>query len=267
MNDRTTPMERLLDICDRLRDEGGCPWDRKQTRESLRPFVLEEAYEVVEAIDEGDAAHLREELGDLLFQVVFHARIGREQGDFDFDAVADGITEKLIRRHPHVFGEGDRASDAEDAYKRWEQIKAEERKDANDGQPRSAIAGVPSALPALLKAQRTQEKAARVGFDWRSIEGVWEKLDEELGELREAAESGDRAHIDHELGDLLFSVVNLARFLETSAEDTLREATARFGKRFVKVEAQATDLDRALSDMTLEELEELWRKAKAQTDA
>ena len=264
-------IDRLLQVCDRLRDPGGCPWDAEQTRESLRQFAIEEAFEVVEAIDEGSPAALREELGDLLFQVVFHAKIGKERGEFDFDDVAAGIADKLIRRHPHVFEQGDRATDAADAYKRWERIKAEERREearragvdeSELAAHASALRGIPEAMPALLRAQRTQDKAARTGFDWPSADPVWAKVDEELGELRDASASGDATRVEEELGDLLFSVVNLGRHLGLVAEDALRAAVARFTGRFQTMERAASADGKAFDTLSLEEMDALWERAK-----
>src|SRR5207248_3311753 len=206
---------RLLGIMDRLRDPGGCPWDREQTLRSLTPYLLEEAHEVIEAIEAGDAIHHREELGDLLFQVVFQSRIAREEGKFDFAAVCDTIAEKLTRRHPHVFGDVS-VSGSREVVKNWERIKADERKAKGEG-PRSAIGGVPTGLPALIRAERVTEKAAAVGFDWPDVKGVLAKVREELSELEEAmsrASDGgalEQQHVEHELGDLLFALANLGR--------------------------------------------------------
>src|SRR5437016_7951804 len=197
----TEAIGRLLGIMDKLRDPGGCPWDREQTLRTLTPYLLEEAHEVIEAIEAGDAAHHREELGDLLFQVVFQARIAREEGKFDFADVCDGISDKLTRRHPHVFGDVS-VSGSREVVRNWERIKADERKEK--GQERSAIGGVPVSLPALVRAERLTEKAGAVGFDWPDAESVMSKVREELDELSEALDSGDRAQIEHELGDLLF---------------------------------------------------------------
>ncbi len=248
--------ERLVGLMARLRGEGGCPWDRAQNLETLRPYLIEEAYEVLEAVESGDVAHHREELGDLLLQVVFHAEIRRQEGEFDAADVAHGIADKLVRRHPHVFA-AERADDATDALARWEEIKSKEKAG------RSVIAGVPRELPALLRAQRVQEKAANVGFDWSDLDGPIAKLDEELGELRAAIAEKARAGIEHELGDLLFSLVNVARHLEVTAEDALRASIERFSRRFGHVESRAKDAGRALSETSLEEMESYWEEAKA----
>jgi tetrapyrrole methylase family protein/MazG family protein len=241
---------------DRLRGEGGCPWDRVQTQSSLRAYLLEEAYELLEVLDEEDDAKVREELGDLLLQVVFHARIAEEYPNgarYDLGDVASGIADKLVRRHPHVFETGQSLSSPEQVQVAWAEHKRREGR-------KSVLDGVPRALPALLRAQRIQTKAATVGFDWPSTDGPLAKLDEELAELRVEVEAGDHARIGEELGDLLFSLVNLARHLDVEAEHVLREAGARFEQRFRHVETQGGDL-KALS---LEELEALWQAAKRQ---
>ncbi len=196
-------MRRLLEIMDKLRDPGGCPWDREQTMRSLTPYLLEEAHEVIEAIEAGDVAHHKEELGDLLFQVVFQARIAREEGKFDFADVCDAIAEKLTRRHPHVFGDVE-VSGSREVVKNWERIKADERKQKGQ-EPRSAIGGVPVSLPALVRAERLTEKAGAVGFDWPDARSVLAKVREELAELEQAMEAGTPAQVEHELGDLLFA--------------------------------------------------------------
>src|SRR4051812_20024431 len=208
---------RLLAIMDKLRDPGGCPWDRAQTLRSLTPYLLEAAHEGIEAIEAVEASHHREELGDLLFQVVFQSRIAREEGKFDFAAVCDSIAEKLTRRHPHVFGDVS-VSGSREVVKNWERIKADERKAKGEG-PRSAIGGVPVGLPALVRAERITEKAAAVGFDWPDAEGVLAKVREELSELTEAMGGGRQDEVEHELGDLLFALANLGRFVKVHPEE------------------------------------------------
>ncbi|MBK8013312.1 MAG: nucleoside triphosphate pyrophosphohydrolase [Deltaproteobacteria bacterium] len=262
--------ERLVGVMARLRAPGGCPWDRAQDLRSLRPYVIEEAYEVVDAVNSGDVEDHREELGDLLLQVVFQAEIRREQNDFDAADVAHGIADKLVRRHPHVFGE-DRAADSGEALKRWEAVKAKEKEAKNrkagqgaSGAPRSALAGVPSELPSLLRAQRVSEKASGVGFDWKDVGGPLAKVDEELGELKAAIVSNERASIEHELGDVLFSLVNVARFLDLSAEDALRETTMRFSRRFEWVEAALRARGSSVHEASFEELDAAWNEAKKQ---
>jgi MazG family protein len=252
---------RLLALMARLRAPGGCPWDRKQTHESLRPYLLEETHEVLEAIDLGDDDDLQEELGDLLLQVVFHAELAREDGRWSMAEVAAGITDKLHFRHPHVFGGAD-AADAEAALSRWEQRKAEEK--AAKGKARkSVLEGVPKAAPALMRAERLTDKAASVGFDWPEQGGARAKVTEELDELDEAIASGDRAAIEHELGDLLFSVVNLARWLKVHPEDALRGTIERFTRRFGHVEETLAAGGQAPADVDLARLDALWDEAKA----
>ena len=262
--DGATGTQRLLDVVARLRGEGGCPWDRKQTLESLKPYLVEESYELLDAIDTGDVPHHREELGDVLLQVALQSQIRTEEGHFTFDEVAHEITEKLIRRHPHVFADAV-AEDEAAVIKRWEEIKAGERRDKGAGEA-SIIDGVPRCLPALQRAQRTQERAARVGFDWGTSGPVFDKVEEELEELREALASGDATHQAEELGDLLFSVVNLVRFLDTdkTAEEALRHAVDKFAGRFRKVERAVAESDRNMADCSLAELDAEWDHVKAE---
>jgi uncharacterized protein YabN with tetrapyrrole methylase and pyrophosphatase domain len=229
----------LLSLMARLRAEGGCPWDREQTRTSLRPYVIEEAYEVVQAIDEGSRDHLVEELGDLLFQVVFHTQLGAEAGEFTMDDVVDRVCDKMTRRHPHVFGE-------------------------EAGPTSSALDGVPASLPALLRAQRLQTKAARVGFDWTGWRDAWNKVEEEVGEVQEALTGGDDARVADELGDLLFSIVNVARLRGMDAEDCLRRASEKFTRRFGKVETEMKAGGRMVTEATAADLDRAWEAVKAQ---
>ncbi|MCS6303799.1 MAG: nucleoside triphosphate pyrophosphohydrolase [Nitrospira sp.] len=279
MSERFT---KLVDLMVALRAQNGCPWDRKQTHESLKPYLLEEAYEVIETIDLRDEQKLREELGDVLLQVLFHSQIAAEAGSFTVEDVIETLATKLIRRHPHVFRTGDQAgqaSNSEQVLAQWEDIKRAEREAA--GNTQSALDGVPKTLPALLRAYQIQARAARVGFDWpqsdAGLEQVLAKVTEEIGELREALilnqarmepESNNRhdarEEIENELGDLLFSLVNLARFLKANPEDALRRATNRFIDRFHLVEAQALEKGRLLTEMTLPEMDELWDEAKRQ---
>jgi MazG family protein len=254
-----TLFESLLVIMSRLRSDTGCPWDREQTRESLKPYLIEEAYEVLDAIDESGVDHLVEELGDLLFQVVFHCQLARERGEFTVADVLQRLCEKMVRRHPHVFGDS-AVADAREALSQWERIKSAEV--PTGGKPRSALDGVPSTLPALLRAQRLQVKAARLGFDWPTWEGAWAKVREETGEMEAALAAGDRSHIQDELGDLLFSVVNLARLLDIDAEDTLRRAGAKFTRRFKEVEAEMVAVGTTVREASPEELDRAWEAAK-----
>lgn len=275
----------LVHLMARLRAPDGCPWDRKQTHESLKPYLVEEAYEVLEAIDHGDAAGLREELGDLILQVLFHAQIGAEAGVFTIDDVLRQLADKLVRRHPHVFAKGNGNGDpgnAEEVVTRWEEIKRNERKQQAGGAaaPDSVLSGVPKTLPALLRAYQVQARASRVGFDWpHSREGrgqVIAKIEEEVRELREALESlpaeqaaapaaGTRplqAEVEAEFGDLLFALVNLGRFVKVNPEEALRLATNRFTERFQYVEREAARRGRPLEEMTLAEMDALWEEAK-----
>ncbi|MCQ2390105.1 MAG: nucleoside triphosphate pyrophosphohydrolase [Kiritimatiellae bacterium] len=259
-----TGIERLHEIMVRLRDpEKGCPWDRVQTLETLKPCVLEETYELLAAMGrpEDQANHV-EELGDVLLQVMFQSVMAEQEGRFTFDDVANAIADKLVRRHPHVFGDVV-AKDPATVLKNWEQIKQQEHKKETR---HSALDGVPATLPALLKAQRTQEKAARVGFDWKDAAGPLAKIREELAELEEAvAASKDTSldeHVKEELGDLLFSVTNLARHLKADSESALEGTTAKFARRFRVVEAAAKTQGRDLKSMTLAEMEALWNEAK-----
>jgi nucleoside triphosphate diphosphatase len=243
----TTSLSDLVEIMRRLRDpEAGCEWDQAQSFETIAPYTIEEAYEVADAIERGDMAALRDELGDLQLQVVYHARMAEEIGAFDLDDVMASICAKMIRRHPHIFGEEARSPG-------WEALKAAERHEAED---KSALAGVALALPALKRAEKLQRRAARIGFDWPDAGGPRAKIDEELAEIEEASTEAERVA---ELGDLLFSVVNYARHLDIDPEAALREASARFEQRFRKVEEIA---DKPLKDMNIEALEELWQKAK-----
>jgi len=252
--------ESLLEVMDRLRGEGGCPWDREQTRESLKPYLIEEAYEAVEALEESPQEAMVEELGDVLFQIVFHARIGRERGEFTMADILQQVTRKMVRRHPHVFGDRTVRSSKE-ALVQWEAIKRSET--AGDGPPRSVLDGVPRGLPALLRAQRIQAKAARVGFDWQSAEAAWTKAREEIRELDDALGQGDRARIGEELGDLFFSLVNVARLLDMDAEDCLQQAAQKFRRRFTLMEADITASGARFSDTPLEALDDAWEAVKA----
>lgn len=251
--------ESLLGIMDRLRGEGGCPWDREQTRDSLKSYLLEEAYEAVEALAEGQQEAMVEELGDLLFQIVFHVQIGRERGEFTMADLLQRLTRKMVRRHPHVFGDRTVRSSKE-ALAQWESIKQSET--TRDGKTRSVLDGVPRSLPALLRAQRTQVKAARVGFDWNSAETAWTKVREEIQEVDEALGQGDRARIQEELGDLLFSLVNVARLLDVDAEDCLQQAVQKFRRRFTEMETEITAGGTRLSDAPLEVLDCAWEAVK-----
>lgn len=248
----TARFEDLVEIVKILRKE--CPWDRKQTHESIKDNLIEEAYEAVEAIDQQNFDELKKELGDLLLHVVFHSRMATETNTFSIEEVIYSIQEKLIRRHPHVFGE-EVAEDEQQVAENWENIKLKEGK-------QSVLDGIPNHLPALIKAQRMQEKASNVGFDWPETEQVWEKLEEELQELRESMESGNQQERRDEFGDFLFSLVNIGRFLDLNAEDSLRLTNRKFDSRFKYIEEQVTKSDKKLSDLSLEQMEEYWQQAK-----
>lgn len=254
---------RLLEIMARLRDpEGGCPWDLEQSFASLAPYTLEEAYEVVDAIERRDFEDLRDELGDLLLQVVFHARLAEESKLFDFESVARAIGDKLVRRHPHVF-EGREFGDDRERLRYWESSKVDERRARRPEEDRGGILdGVAPSLPALMQAQKLQERASRHGFDWPDAEPVFQKLMEELDELDEARTSGDGAKIREELGDLLFVLVNLARHLDVDAETALKASNRKFERRFRYIEQRLHAQGRALSEVPLEALDALWDEAK-----
>jgi len=248
--------QRLVHIMAQLRGEDGCPWDREQTHRSLRQYLLEEAFEVLEAIDDNNVSELPKELGDLLLQIVFHAQIATEDGRFSIDDVIEGITNKLINRHPNVFGDVN-IETAEEQSINWEKMKRKEGK-------KSVIDGVPRALSALLRATRIQQKAATVGFDWPNEKPVWDKIDEEIQEFKQACQQADSARMEEEFGDVLFSLVNLARFLNINGEDALRQTTEKFIRRFQKLEADVEAQEKNMHDMSLEELDAIWNKVKRQ---
>ncbi len=258
-------IERLAEVMRRLRGEGGCPWDREQDLRSLRPYLLEEAFEVLDEMDRvaygGPWQPLCEELGDLLFQIVFHAQLASEQQAFTLAEVAQSIADKLERRHPHVFGDA-KVSTSEQVLDNWAKLKADEKK-RKTGSEGSVLDGVPTAAPALMRAERLTEKASRVGFDWPDVKSVRAKLDEELGELDEAITKNDRDALEHEVGDVLLALVNLARFLRTPPEDALRQAINRFVSRFHQVEAGLRAEQVPFGQATLEQMEAHWQKAKA----
>lgn len=256
------PLDPLVDVMARLRGPDGCPWDREQDHLSLRPFMIEEAYEAVDAIESGDADRLVEELGDVLLQVVFHSRLGEEAGRFTIDDVIRTVTDKMIRRHPHVFGDAV-ATDSATVLRNWEAIKKSEAPGGDEGAP-SLLDGTPRHLPALLEAEQVQARAARVGFEWPDVAGALAKVQEEWQEVEEARKSGDSRRLHEEWGDLLFALVNVARYLNINSELALRETTARFRRRFAHVEAGARAQGRPLASLTLEEMDALWDEAKGQ---
>lgn len=257
------PIDRLLAVMARLRDsEVGCPWDLAQNFESVAPYTIEEAYEVADAIERRDMQGLEDELGDLLLQVVFHARMAEEIGAFDFDSVAEAIVAKMLRRHPHVFGSVNATTQAA-VNDNWEQIKAAERAAKTpDNGPASVLDGVARALPALARAEKLQRRASRVGFDWGAPEPILDKIAEEIGELGAELATADKARITDELGDVLFAVVNLARHLEIDAEVALRGTNAKFERRFKYIEKMLLLSGRAPAESTLDEMDALWREAK-----
>jgi tetrapyrrole methylase family protein / MazG family protein len=252
--------DRLVEIMARLRSPAGCPWDRAQDSTSLKPYLLEEAYEVLEAIEEGTPAKLKDELGDLLFQVIFHAQLAHERGDFDAYDILAGTIAKMTRRHPHVFGSA-AASTPKEALRNWEEIKRQEKTAA---QATSVLDGVPRQLPSLLRAQRLQDKASRVGFDWPHVEQVWGKLFEELQELRAVVGQEDRGKIEEEFGDVLFALVNVARFLEVNPDEALHNTSIKFIRRFQFIERELSRQDRTPKQATLAEMDALWEQAKHQ---
>ncbi len=262
--EKRADIQKLVDLVERLRGENGCPWDREQTRESLKPMLIEEAYEVLDALDGAGPSELKEELGDLLFQVVFHAQIASEKGEFHLADIIDRLHEKMVRRHPHVFGGADLRT-SEDVLKNWEDIKAAEKgveSSSRSDSAKSLLDGIPSKLPALHAAYQMTAKASRVGFDWERLEDVIAKLKEETAELLEARSRNDREKVADEVGDLLFAAVNIARFLGVDPETALRRSNRKFERRFRQVEAGIKRQGREMKDATLTEMDELWNQAK-----
>ncbi len=250
--------ESLVEVIATLRGENGCPWDREQTHTSLKSTLIEETYETVEAIDSGNPDKLKEELGDLLLNIMLQAQIAAENNNFDIYDVIDTLTEKLIRRHPHVFGDVN-VENAEDVVKNWEAIKSQE---SGYEDRKSVLDGIPNALPALLRGQKIQKRVARVGFDWDNISDVVAKVDEELTEVKESLPTNDTEAIEMEIGDLLFAVVNLCRFIDLQAEETLRKSNWKFITRFKRMETELEKQGKTLTDQTLTELDEIWEKVK-----
>ncbi len=258
-------IQKLVDLVARLRGEEGCPWDREQTRESLKPMLIEEAYEVLDALDSASPAELKEELGDLLFQVVFHAQIARENGEFHLGDIIDRLHEKMIRRHPHVFGNADLKT-SEDVLKNWEDIKAAEKGVPSSNRPdsgKSLLDGIPSRLPALHEAFQMTAKASRVGFDWPRLEDILAKLQEEADELLRASRQEGSSSVGDEVGDLLFVAVNIARALGVDPETALRRSNRKFERRFKYLESKIKGQGRELKDASLEEMDALWNEAKS----
>jgi MazG family protein len=260
MSRASQAIDRLLAIMARLRGPGGCPWDREQTLKTLRPYLLEETYEVLEALEAGDWREHCEELGDLLLQVVFQSQLTQEQGHFEFADVAEAISSKLVSRHPHVFGNTE-VKDAEGVMRQWVALKKKEKEAKGGGH--SVLEGVPREMPALARAERLTEKASRIGFDWPDAAGARAKVEEELAELDQAIASGDREELEHELGDVLLAVANLARKLSIPPEEALRGAVSRFIARFQHIERELARRGAAHGSATLEEMDQLWNEAKA----
>lgn len=265
MTDTIPALQRLLDIMARLRDpDGGCAWDLEQTFATIAPYTVEEAYEVADAIQRGDLADLKDELGDLLFQVVFHSRMAEEQGAFAFDDVAAAIVDKMIRRHPHIFGDAGQRS-SEEQVAAWEVVKAAERAGKSPGA--GLLDDIPAALPGLTRAVKLSRRAAGVGFVWPDTGAVLDKLDEELAEFRAEVATGDRAALREELGDVLFVMANLARDLDIDPEDALREANAKFVRRFRHIESRLSEDGRTPAQSDLAEMDALWNEARANDKA
>jgi len=261
MKNSNSSINRLIEIVAKLRAPDGCPWDREQTHDSLKSGLIEETYEVIDAIESGSASMLEEELGDLLLQVVFHAQLAEEEKAFSFSDVAEGVSDKLVRRHPHVFSDL-HVSGTEEVLQNWDAIKKQEKKGVTD-KPVSIVDGVPRHLPALQKAHQIQKRAARAGFDWDGIDDVFGKLHEEIDELKEAIDRKNESDIQDELGDLLFSVVNLSRHLKYNPEEVLNQNIKKFVRRFQAVELQVSKTGRPFNDFTLSELDGFWDQAKA----
>lgn len=246
--------ERLLDIMDELREK--CPWDRKQTFETLRHLTIEETYELADAIIENDTDEIKKEVGDLLLHIVFYAKIASEENAFDIKSVIDSLNEKLIRRHPHIYGD-EKVENSEQVKENWEQIKLKEG-------IKSTLSGVPKTLPALVKAYRIQDKARGVGFDWDNSQQVWEKVEEEIEELKEEVSNSNKEKIEQEFGDTLFALINYARFIDVNPETALERTNKKFINRFQFIEEKALQQGRSLKDMTLEEMDKIWNEAKTQ---
>jgi tetrapyrrole methylase family protein/MazG family protein len=251
-------LKKLVELMAVLRGPDGCPWDRKQTTDSLKPFLIEECFEVIDAFDEDKPDKVKEELGDLLFQIIFHARIAEEKGQFTIQDVISTNIEKMTRRHPHVFGEEKLKTDKE-VLANWEEIK---KKEKGYEDRKSILEGVPRSMPSLIRAHRLQERAARVGFDWKHLNETLPKLDEEIAEFKEALKAEDAANIEEELGDIFFMLVNISRFLDVDPEEALRKTISKFIHRFRHIEEGAAEAGKSLKDMTIEEMEKLWQEAK-----
>ena len=249
-------LQKLVEIMEALRAEDGCPWDKKQTRETLKPYIVEEAYEIIEAIEENDPEKIKEELGDLLFQIIFQCQIGKERNEFTIADVIGKVSDKMTARHPHVFGEVEYKT-TDEVIAHWEVQKKREGKQRD-----SILEGVPKTLPSLLRAHRLQDRAARVGFDWENIDDVLAKFEEEIHEFRKALTEKRQTHIADELGDIFFMLVNISRFIGINPEDALRKTISKFIRRFRYIEMKASEQEKPLPEMTLEEMDRLWDEAK-----
>lgn len=249
-------LEELVKVVDKLRGPKGCPWDKEQTRDSLKPYLVEELYELLDAIDENDPENIKEELGDLLFQIVIHCRLAKEDGLFEINDVIENIVKKMVKRHPHVFGSRNFDTPGE-VTKWWEEHKQREEK-----KTKSLIGGVPKTLPSLLRAQKLQDKASRAGFDWDNIEDVFNKLDEEIVEFKRALDNKDHGNVEDELGDMLFVLVRISNYVGVNPEDALKKTISKFILRFNHIESRAAERGRDVSDMKLPEMEALWNEAK-----
>lgn len=249
-------LQRLIEIMEALRGDPGCPWDKKQTRESLKPYIVEEAYEIIEAIEENDPEKIKEELGDLLFQIIFQCQIGKERNEFTLSDVIGKISDKMTARHPHVFGEAEYKT-TDEVIAHWEVQKKREGKQRD-----SILEGVPKTLPSLLRAHRLQNRAARIGFDWQKTDDVLAKLEEEILEFKKALAEKNPSRIEDELGDIFFMLVNISRFIDINPEDALQKTISKFIRRFRYIEMKASEQEKTLSAMTIEEMDTLWDEAK-----
>ena len=258
MNKTLNSLSKLIKITDTLMGDDGCPWDKVQTRESLKPYLVEETYEVLEALDSNDPEKIKDELGDLLYQILFHSKISSLKGEFDFRDVIDNLNEKMVRRHPHVFKEG-KLNTPDQVVGQWEEIKKKENNKANQ---KSVLDSIPINLPSLIKAQKLQKKAAKEGFDWDQINDVFDKLDEEIKEFKDAVLKKTAADIQSEIGDIIFVITNIAKFYEVDAEEALRSTNNKFIKRFQYIEQKLEGKGKTLKDSPLEEMERYWQEAK-----
>ena len=258
MSETLNSLSKLIKITDTLMGEDGCPWDKVQTRESLKPYLVEETYEVLDALDANDPEKIKDELGDLLYQILFHSKISSLKGEFNFRDVIDNLSEKMVRRHPHVFKEGE-LNTPDQVVKQWEEIKRNEKNQANQ---KSILDNIPKNLPSLLRAQKLQKKAAKEGFDWDQISDVFDKLDEEIGEFKEAVLKKKSADIQNEIGDIIFVITNIAKCYKIDAEEALRSTNNKFIKRFQYIEQRIKAKGKTLKDSPLEEMERYWQEAK-----